>query len=165
MRKWIPSLLIVAVLFAGGLLFTAGSVAQVNVSNFSNLRTDGYMRADTYLRSGTYAQIGTYAQVGTWLYMTPVDVITFTSGTLTPNGTNQKIAITAGRAITTIAAPDIDGAQLDITNISNQSLTFTETVGNLTLGGTTRVLGQYDRLKLKWDDTLAVWLEDGFINN
>lgn len=156
MRKLWITLFVFAVLCAG---LAVPLVAQVNVSNFTNLRTDGFMRADTYVRAGTYAQ------VGTWLYVTPADVITFTSGTLTPNGTNQKIAITAGRAITTVAAPAIDGAHLDITNISNQSLTFTETVGNLTLGGTTRVLGQYDRLKLKWDATLAVWLEDGFINN
>lgn len=137
-------------------LFTALFVSvsgQVDVSNFGNIRTDGFVRTDTYVR------------VGTFLAIDPATVITFTSGTLTPNGSNQKIAITAGRGVTTIAAAAVDGTILNIQNISNQTLTFTETTGNLVLGGTTRALGQTDNLTVKYDTTLAKWFEIAFTNN
>jgi hypothetical protein len=133
--------------------------AQVDVTNFSNVRTDGFTRADTYVRAGSYVQVGTF------LAVTPATAITFTSGTFTPNGSNQKVNITANRYITTIAAASIDGSMLTVHMLTTPTLTFTETTGNLVLGGATRALGQNDRLILQYDTTLAKWYESGFINN
>lgn len=150
MRKGLWGIGLALFLFVALFVSVSG---QVDVSNFGNIRTDGFVRTDTYVR------------VGTFLAVDPATVITFTSGTFTPGGSNQKIAITAARAITTIAAPAQDGTIVNIQNISNQTLTFTETVGNLVLGGTTRALGQTDNITVKWDTTLNKWYEIAFTNN
>lgn len=167
MRKWIPGILIVAVLFAGGLLFTSGSLAQVNVSNFSNLRTDGFMRADTYIRadsyitSGTYVDVGSYLNVGTLLRLEPATSITVTTdGTITPTGSYQKIT-SSGNVQTSAIAAGTAGDILLLENNTNTTITLTDT-GTLKLGGN-RALGQYDTLLLFSDGTN--WIEASFTNN
>lgn len=163
MRQRIYAGLFLALVLVAALIVPLA--AQVDVTNFGNVRTDGFLRADTYVRAGSYVQSGSYVQVGTFLAVTPATAITFTSGTLTPNGSNQKVNITANRFVTTVAAASVDGAILTVHMLTTPTLTFTETTGNLVLGGATRALGQNDRLILQYDTTLAKWYENGFINN
>lgn len=151
MRKlWI--VVLVFVLLAVGLAVPLA--AQVNVSNFDNLRTDGFMRADTYLRSGTYAQVGTFLQID------PATHITYTTGALTPLGTNQTVCVGSNRGLTNVTVLDA-GTIVNFTNNCSATIGFTDTAP-LVLGGN-RVLGQYDVLIVKSDGTR--WIEQAYINN
>lgn len=155
MRTRILYPLLITVLLLSLLAFPL--IAQVDVSNFTNIRSDGFIRADTYLRSGTYVQAGTFLRID------PATHITYTSGALTLLGTNQTVGVATSRGITTITAMDA-GVMAMLRNTSaSATVTLTETTGNLILGGTTRALGPNDNIMLMSDGTN--WIEYSFTNN
>jgi hypothetical protein len=134
------------------LLLAAGALpllAQVNVTNFDNIRTDGFVRVDGY------------ARVGTFLRVDPATAITVTSGgTVTPRGSYQPLT-SAGNVGTSSITAGNAGDVLFLINTANTTITFTDT-GTLKLGGN-RALGQFDTLTLVSDGTN--WIERAFANN
>lgn len=121
----------------------SSSSAQVNVTNFDNVRADGFVRVDRFLR------------------LSPNTPIAVTQGmTITPRGSYQPLQ--AGSAVSTGAImPGNAGDVLYLVNVSTGTITISDT-GKLKLGGT-RALGQFDSLTLISDGDN--WIEQSFANN
>lgn len=134
-----------AVVLVAGLLwgFSGSTVAQVNVTNFDNLRADGFVRVDRFLR------------------LSPTTPISVTQNmTITARGSYQPLA-SAGNVGTAKIARGNAGDVLLLINTVNTTITISDT-GTLKLGGN-RALGQFDTLTLVSDGTN--WIERAFTNN
>lgn len=126
--------------------FASTSTAQVNVTNFDNIRADGFVRIDRFLR------------------FTQNPVITVTKNmTITPRGSYQPLAA-VGPVGTAIVTKGNAGDVLFLVNtstVTTATITISDT-GTLKLGGN-RALGQFDTLTLISDGTN--WVEQSFVNN
>lgn len=134
-----------AVVLVAGLLwgFSSNTVAQVNVTNFDNLRADGFVRVDRFLRLAPN---------------TPISVTQ--NMTITAQGSYQPLT-SAGNVGTAKIARGNAGDVLLLVNTVNTTITISDT-GTLKLGGN-RALGQFDTLTLVSDGTN--WIERAFTNN
>lgn len=134
-----------AAILVVGMLWSlaATSTAQVNVTNFDNVRADGFVRVDRFLR------------------LSPTTPISVTQNmTITPRGSYQPLE-SAGNVGTAAIARGNAGDVLLLINQTNTTITISDT-GTLKLGGN-RALGQFDTLTLVSDGTN--WIERAFTNN
>lgn len=134
-----------AAILVVGMLWSlaATSTAQVNVTNFDNVRADGFVRVDRFLR------------------LSPNTAISVTQNmTITPRGSYQPLE-SAGNVGTAAIARGNAGDVLLLINQTNTTITISDT-GTLKLGGN-RALGQFDTLTLVSDGTN--WIERAFTNN
>lgn len=135
----LAALLVIGMLWS----FASISTAQVNVTNFDNLRADGFVRVDRFLRLAPN---------------TPISVTQ--NMTITARGSYQPLA-SAGNVGTAKIARGNAGDVLLLINTVNTTITISDT-GTLKLGGN-RALGQFDTLTLVSDGTN--WIERAFTNN
>lgn len=137
-----------AAILVVGMLWSlaATSTAQVNVTNFDNVRADGFVRVDRFLR------------------LSPNTAISVTQNmTITPRGSYQPLAA-VGPVGTAIVTKGNAGDVLFLVNtstVTTATITISDT-GTLKLGGN-RALGQFDTLTLISDGTN--WVEQSFVNN